>query len=59
LLTRAKFFEECSFAHQIEEKVIAGERPNVPNVAESFVKYTTLLSSCWSQVPQIAFSPET
>jgi len=50
LIARKQFFGEISFMHVIEEKVMAGERPPIPEKCDP--QYRKLLEQCWSGDPK-------
>eukprot|EP01114_Cavostelium_apophysatum_P016978 TRINITY_DN4943_c0_g1_i2.p1 TRINITY_DN4943_c0_g1~~TRINITY_DN4943_c0_g1_i2.p1 ORF type:complete len:1797 (+),score=541.41 TRINITY_DN4943_c0_g1_i2:200-5590(+) len=50
LLTRKNFFEDVNFNSVIEQRVLKGERPEIP--ADCLVSYANLMRSCWAQLPQ-------
>lgn len=49
LLTRKQFFGEYKFLSEIEEKIISGQRPAIPDTKEcrAVPEYIELLQECW------------
>ncbi|MDP2439088.1 MAG: protein kinase [archaeon] len=53
LLERKAFFGECAFMAQLENRVIAGERPALTVTAPpALADYLALMRECWSQKPE-------
>lgn len=49
LLTRKQFFGEYKFLSEIEERIIAGQRPEIPDTKECRMvpEYIDLIKECW------------
>eukprot|EP01102_Stenamoeba_stenopodia_P020233 TRINITY_DN7810_c0_g1_i1.p1 TRINITY_DN7810_c0_g1~~TRINITY_DN7810_c0_g1_i1.p1 ORF type:complete len:751 (-),score=131.19 TRINITY_DN7810_c0_g1_i1:100-2352(-) len=50
LIARQLPFKDLPFNHQIEEKVLKGERPQIPNNCPSY--WSTLMNQCWDNDPK-------
>jgi small GTP-binding protein len=53
LLTRKQYFGEYKFLSEIEEKIIAGQRPEIPDTKECQMvpEYIDLVRECWDGDP--------
>jgi serine/threonine protein kinase len=49
LLTRKAFFGEIRFMSRLEDKVLSGARPPIPD--DCLPAYRRLIEDCWAQQP--------
>lgn len=51
LLTREGFMSNLRFMGEIADAVVAGTRPQIPEVPEEYRAYATLIEKCWDPEP--------